>query len=130
MVGEHVVGVGVEHEPHAGVDLAVELGGAPSGIAAEHAHRAHGTGDERRVGGEVGRCDAAGDRGELVGGVDDGSVGEGERDERVGFDRTTFEHELRHRLQIGHRSSGSPSSSSDGRLSTTPSAPSTWCSST
>ena len=42
--GEQVVGLGVEHEPGAGLDLALELARPPAGVAAEHAQGA----DRRR----------------------------------------------------------------------------------
>ena len=39
--GEEVVGVGVDHEPGAGFDLALELSGRPAGIAGEQADAVH-----------------------------------------------------------------------------------------
>ncbi len=72
--------------------------GLPAGVAAEHAQRADPADDERRVGGEVGGGDLAGERREVagvlvVGGTcRDAVLHAGEGDQRIGFDGTAGEH--------------------------------------
>ena len=66
LVGEEVGRLGVEHEPGAGLDLALELAGSPAGVAAEHAQRADRRDDVVGVGGEVGGREVAAQRGEVL----------------------------------------------------------------
>ena len=59
-------GLGVDDDPRARLDLRLELAGLPSGVAAEHPQGVDLADHERRIGGEVGRGDVAGERREVA----------------------------------------------------------------
>lgn len=100
IAGEQIVGPGVEHEPRAGVDLALELAGTPAGVAPEHPDRfdlgCHQSGIDREVGGDQMSHDGR----ELVGRLVEFPVRTSERDQRVRLDRSTVEHRHGGGLQL------------------------------
>ena len=98
-------GLGVDDDPRPGLDLRLELAGLPAGVAAEHPQGVDPPDHQRRVGGEVGRGDVAGERRQVAGVVVVGGAGRdavleaGEGDQRIGLDRPAGEHPRRRRLR-------------------------------